>query len=236
MVSKTSPIGFWNSIDDPQMVGRMAGSVDFVLIDLEHGFRDFSRITQMVFAVGAARSEAIVRLRSWDDSLLQALLDLGVTKFLVPGIERAEQVHRLVERTRWAPNGMRGFHPRSPHDPSHSLETEVEIFPIIETPAALEDLSAILGIDGVCGCYFGTYDLAQALGVRRDSEVITSKFRVLGEGLVQEKKSLMFMPSSATAPGTFGEELAELHVIGIDTEILMDGLQKRVNMNLADAQ
>ena len=215
--------GFWNAVDDPTAIRRLAKLVDFVIVDLEHGNRDLSRTCQMIFGVWASSSEVLIRLSSTQDPLVQTFLDLGVSSFLLPQVRSAEEVAEFVKRTRWAPLGQRGVHPRADHT-TVGQDGYISIFPLIETRESLEALEHILSCDGVTGCYFGAYDLAQDLGVSRNSDEMARIFNEVRQVVASMKKTLIFMPSDSTPAASDAYAHFEKHVVGIDTELLIDGL------------
>jgi 2-keto-3-deoxy-L-rhamnonate aldolase RhmA len=70
--------GIWNSIDDVNVIGILSSKYDFIIIDLEHGYRSFDRVQTAILLLTAQKKDFMVRVRSAQDSLAQTLLDLGV--------------------------------------------------------------------------------------------------------------------------------------------------------------
>ena len=106
-------VGCWNSISDVQVVNLLAKSLDFLIIDLEHGFRDFSEFLAAFASSRQLCDQVYVRVRKFDDPWIQSLLDLGVSNFVIPQIRTVSELESFVTATTFPPEGRRGFHPRA---------------------------------------------------------------------------------------------------------------------------
>jgi 4-hydroxy-2-oxoheptanedioate aldolase len=86
-------------------------------------------------------------------------------------ISTADEAHRLVAYTHYAPRGTRSFGPvrallyGGADYPAHANDTIVT-FAMIETAQALDNLDAILSVEGLDAVYIGPSDLSLALGCR----------------------------------------------------------------------
>ena len=72
-------VGCWNSISDVQVVNLLAKSLDFLIIDLEHGFRDFSEFLAAFASSRQLCDQVYVRLEN--------SMTLGSNPFLISGFQ-----------------------------------------------------------------------------------------------------------------------------------------------------
>ena len=76
--------------------------VDSVLMDMQHGMIGFRDMVDMVMAVRAAGSHAIVRPPLDDFSMVSRALDSGAAGIVFPMINTADEARRLVEVAKFA--------------------------------------------------------------------------------------------------------------------------------------
>ena len=97
-------------------------------------------------------------------------LDMGAYGVICPMINTAEDAKKFVEYTSYAPMGRRSFGPirasiYGGNDyPDHANDMIVR-FAMIETAEALDNLDAILGVEGLDAIYIGPSDLSLSWGV-----------------------------------------------------------------------
>jgi 4-hydroxy-2-oxoheptanedioate aldolase len=98
-------------------------------------------------------------------------LDAGAYGVICPMINTPDEAARLVAYTHYAPRGTRSFGPvrallyGGADYPQHANDTIVT-FAMIETAQALENLDAIMSVEGLDAVYIGPSDLSLALGCR----------------------------------------------------------------------
>lgn len=128
-----------------------AGSLGFdvAFIDCEHGSSGFERVEELARAARAAGMTSILRPWSMERGLVTRYLDCGVGGIQFPGIETAESAREAVAIVRGARGG--GF-----------ADTLVAV--MIESPAAVANLAAIVAVEGIDAVVVGLADLASSLG------------------------------------------------------------------------
>ena len=144
---------------------------DALTIDLQHGMIDYAAMVTMLQAISTTPTVPIVRVPWLEPGILMKTLDAGAYGVICPMINTREDAQRLVAYTHYAPHGTRSFGPirgvlyGGPDYPQKADETIVT-FAMIETAQALDNLDAILSVEGLDAIYIGPSDLSLALGCR----------------------------------------------------------------------
>ncbi|MDK3256939.1 HpcH/HpaI aldolase family protein [Blastococcus capsensis] len=152
--------GLWSMLP-----GAVTGEIlartgaDFVVVDLQHGARSEAELPGVAAAITAAGSVPLVRTRSALFPDVGRPLDLGARGVIVPNVRDAEHAREVVACCRYAPGGGRSIGRLV-----GGTEGPLTIV-MVETATALEDLDAVLAVDGVDGVFVGPGDLGLALGL-----------------------------------------------------------------------
>ncbi|KAB2329558.1 hypothetical protein F7731_22200 [Cytobacillus depressus] len=166
--------GSWVRIPSPIVVEAL-GSVgfDFLHIDLEHSSIDLPMLDYMVLAGYSQDIQLIVRTASQNPADLYRIMDIGVSSFILPRIETAEQCAKLLQGIRYSPAGARGLGGPvrgnrwgviSLDQHMEEAEKETTVIVQIESKEGLANLDSILEVNGIDVIYIGPLDLSQALG------------------------------------------------------------------------
>ncbi len=173
LTQKQSQIGLWLGLADPYCAEICAGAgFDWLLIDGEHAPNDVRTTLSILQAVAPYPVSPVVRPPVGEVHLVKQYLDLGVQNLLVPMIDTAEQARRMVAATRYPPQGIRGVGSalarasrwNAVPDYLHRANDEICLLVQAETKMALDNLDAILEVDGVDGVFIGPADLSASLG------------------------------------------------------------------------
>ena len=142
---------------------------DSLTIDLQHGMVDYQAMVPMLQAMSTTATVPVVRVPWLEPGILMKTLDAGAYGVICPMINTQEDAQKLVAYTHYAPRGTRSFGPirallySGADYPQHANDTIVT-FAMIETAAALDNLDAILSVEGLDAIYIGPSDLSLALG------------------------------------------------------------------------
>jgi len=164
--SPSSPnIGTWLALGSPAIaeLAALAG-FSWVLIDLEHGCATESEVPDQLRALRGTSTEAIVRVGAPYPDLIGRVLDWGARGIMVPHVDDAATAHRIVQATRYPPQGHRGvsrttratgygLHPSSPGALPPLVMAQ------IETVKAVHNAAEIAQVDGVDVLFVGPADL-----------------------------------------------------------------------------
>jgi 4-hydroxy-2-oxoheptanedioate aldolase len=144
---------------------------DSLTIDLQHGVVDYAAMVTMLQAISTTPTVPLVRVPWLEPGILMKTLDAGAYGVICPMVNTREQAQKLVAWTHYAPQGTRSFGPvrallyGGADYPQHANETIVT-FAMIETAQALDNLDAILSVQGLDAIYIGPSDLSLALGCK----------------------------------------------------------------------
>ena len=134
-----------------------AAGADAVVIDMEHGALDHASVHAMIAATAGTRCAPLVRVAENDAAQVKRMLDLGAEGIVFPLIRTVEDARRAVASLRYPPNGTRGFGPFIAQSrwgssmPTFAADTENKLVCclLIETAEAVDNIDAILAVDGV---------------------------------------------------------------------------------------
>lgn len=168
-------LGSFHDFIEPTLVELVAyAGFDYVVLEHEHGLRDFGDMQHMIRAAQAAGIDVLVRVSSGDPNLIERLLDAGATGVMVAHIKTAEQARAVVRAAKYGPAGTRGegFTRRGhiwklgPRNREWQLQTNEEtlVFAIIEDVEGVENIEEILAVEGLNGVVPGPGDLAVDMG------------------------------------------------------------------------
>jgi 4-hydroxy-2-oxoheptanedioate aldolase len=165
-------IGCWMSLCDPYTAEVTArAGFDWVLIDGEHSPNDLTAITRQLQVVDPHTSP-IVRLPMGEPWFIKQVLDAGAQTLLIPMVNTAEEARALVRAMRYPPDGIRGMgavlgrasHFGGASDYVATANDQMCLIVQIETRTAVENLDAIMAVEGVDGVFVGPADLAADMG------------------------------------------------------------------------
>lgn len=171
LAERQTQIGLWTSFADAYAIEIVAGAgFDWLLLDAEHGPNDLRSVLRQLQAVAAYPVHPVVRVPIGDPVLIKQYLDAGAQTLLIPMVESGEQAARLVSATRYPPRGIRGVASARASrwgaisEYFQQADGQVCLLLQVETVKGLENLDAILSVDGVDGVFIGPSDLAGSLG------------------------------------------------------------------------
>ena len=167
---------------------------DTLTIDLQHGVIDYAALVPMLQAISTTPTVPIVRVPWLEPGILMKALDAGAYSVICPMINTREDAQKLVAYTHYAPQGTRSFGPvraslyGGPDYPQHANKTIVS-FAMIETAQALDNLDAILSVEGLDAIYIGPSDLSLSLGCKPVFDDVEPKAQQAIEHIVSRAKA-----------------------------------------------
>ena len=167
---------------------------DSLTIDLQHGVIDYAALVPMLQAISTTATVPIVRVPWLEPGILMKVLDAGAYGVICPMINTREDAQKLVHCTHYAPQGTRSFGPiraslyGGADYPQHANKTIVT-FAMIETAQALDNLDAILSVEGLDAIYIGPSDLSLSLGCKPVFDDVEPKAQQAIEHIVARAKA-----------------------------------------------
>jgi 2-keto-3-deoxy-L-rhamnonate aldolase RhmA len=220
--SMKTELGIWNVLSDQNLTSQLTDYFDFIYVDLEHGFRSIDDILATIRFYNYNQINYSVRVRRFDDPIIQTLLDAGVRKFILPQIRSINELEIFKRSVQFPPNGTRGLHPKSNLKINTPQNQNIALTVIIETPEALEILHEIASDTLVTDLYLGVFDLSMELGIENgpfaaELDKYFMKVRSVCENF--HKNFVAMLPEGS------GLSFAEKHaldkvVVGIDSSLI----------------
>lgn len=144
---------------------------DTLTIDMQHGMIDYQAMVTMLQAISTTPTVPVVRVPWLEPGIIMKTLDAGAYGVICPMVNTREDAQKLVAYTHYAPQGTRSFGPvranlYSGADYAEHANQTIVAFAMIETAQALDNLDAILSVDGLDAIYIGPSDLSLSLGCR----------------------------------------------------------------------
>ncbi|MBC7819912.1 MAG: 4-hydroxy-3-methylbut-2-en-1-yl diphosphate synthase [Planctomycetaceae bacterium] len=157
---------------DPTVTEAIAGSVDFVWIDLEHNAMTTESMLGHLIAARAGGVASIVRVPNNDVAWIKRVLDSGAEGIILPRSYSAKEVADFVSACRYPPLGTRGFGPRRPmqygrmEQQAYLAQANRDIFVTaqVETVELLAEIDEVLKIAGLDSLVMGPQDLSGSMG------------------------------------------------------------------------
>ena len=162
--SEGQPVhGLWSLLPGAATAEVLARTgADFVVVDLQHGATAEADLPGVAAAITAAGSVPLVRTRSPAFADVGRPLDLGARGVVVPNVRDADHAREVVAACPYAPAGGRSIGRLSggAHQPL--------VIVMVEATTALDDLDAVLAVEGLDGVYVGPGDLSLSLQLTGD--------------------------------------------------------------------
>ena len=167
---------------------------DTLTIDLQHGVVDYQAMVGMLQAISTTATVPIVRVPWLEPGIIMKTLDAGAYGVICPMVNTREEAQRFVAYTSYAPKGTRSFGPvrallyGGADYPTQANDTIVR-FAMIETAQALDNLDAILSVEGLDAIYIGPSDLSLALGCKPQFDDVEPKVAQAIDHIVARAKA-----------------------------------------------
>ena len=231
--------GSWLDFTSVQVAEIMAHTgFDFIVVDLEHGTASVETAQMQMTAMNGTDCRAIVRIPEASAAWVNRVLDAGAGGVMVPKVESAEQAAEIASWAYYAPKGQRsdarrvvrasGWGANSAEYYTQWNESSF-VSVQIESLAGMEQIEAIVAVEGVTQLFFGPSDYSADAGISIDSEeTLAAAARVakVAEDYGLDSGSVTF--PLGTPPVL--KKLGFTHIsITSDVAALADGLAESLN-------
>ena len=187
----------FSAIGTTRFRNSLAGStLDYVVIDAEHGSRDRKEIQELCRMLRDVDIMPIVRIPVPMAHWVAMALDAGAAGVLVPYCETVEQVEECVATAKWHP--LKGeyltravtegvFPSERSREYLAARHAESVVILGIESEPAYERLEAILGVGSIDGIFIGPNDMTTSLGI--PDEVTNPKYLDVIKGVIAKSEA-----------------------------------------------
>jgi 2-keto-3-deoxy-L-rhamnonate aldolase RhmA len=162
-------------IPSPQIVEMVgAAGFDWVLLDCEHGTLTLESVELMAMAAEACGITAIARPMSRRAEHILQVLDRGVMGVQVPHVNTAEDAREAIAAVKYHPLGRRSLAAGTRaaiYDAHGTLADHVRaaneatlIAVQLEDREAIDNIDALLAVEGIDVFFIGPSDLSQSMG------------------------------------------------------------------------
>jgi len=150
-----------------------ATGYDFVYIDMEHGTYNMETVGDLIRGTKSAGIAPVIRIPHLETFFISRVLDAGAEGIMVPMTSTRAQAETIVRYSKYTPLGQRGFGSQTgqtDYKPLKAIEFMKEanehtlIIAQIETKEAIDNIDAILSVEGIDVGVVGPNDLSVSLG------------------------------------------------------------------------
>lgn len=233
-------IGLWHGLGNAYVAELCAGvGFDWMVIDAEHVPNTVSSILAQLQALAAYPVAPVVR-PGWNDKVeLKRLLDIGAQNFLIPMIETAQEAQQAVQAVRYPPQGQRGVANALARaaqwgavtDYVERANDEICVLCQVETVRGVENLDAVLAVEGVDGVFIGPADLSASMGLIHQPD--HPEVLAVMQDMVKRIRAAGKAPGILHADVSQAQHFIDLGVlfaaVGVDALLLRQAASKLLN-------
>lgn len=166
-------IGSWITLGHPAIAEIMAtAGFDWLAVDLEHSVITIREAEELIRVIELCGVVPLVRLSANDPVQIKRVMDAGAHGVIVPMVNSSLEAERAVAAVRYPPQGQRGVGLARAQGYGSAFERyrdwvnqESVVVVQVEHVQAVDNLEAILAVEGVDGFIVGPYDLSGSLGI-----------------------------------------------------------------------
>jgi len=144
---------------------------DSVTVDMQHGVQDYQSMVQCFQSMHAHPVTPMVRVPWNEPGIIGKVLDGGAYGVICPMVNTPQEAKNLVSYAKYPPKGVRSNGPiragmyGSAGTYQQAANDEIALLPMMETKTAVENMEAILDVEGIDGVYIGPSDLGFSYGL-----------------------------------------------------------------------
>jgi 4-hydroxy-2-oxoheptanedioate aldolase len=165
---------------------------DSVTVDMQHGVQDYLSMVQCFQSMGKHPVTPMVRVPWNEPGIVGKVLDGGAYGVICPMINTPQEAKNLVAYSKYPPMGVRSNGPiragmyGTAGSYQKTANDEIVLLPMMETKTAVENMEAILDVQGIDGVYIGPSDLGFSYGLepkldRSEPEILKIYEKIIKE-------------------------------------------------------
>lgn len=235
-------IGSWCQSGHPINAEIMArAGFKWLALDCEHGEVEDADIGNFCRATAQYGCVPAVRVRENAVMPIRRALDLGAMAVIVPLVNCAKDAKHAVAAAKYPPEGIRGF---AFHRGNNwgtdfdayvtSANKQIAVIVMIESQEAVDNIEAILQVNGVDGVFIGPYDMSGSYGIpgQTGSPVIKEACARVAAACKKHSKAAgqhIVLPTKENVAAVIGQGFSLL-ALGMDTVFLTNGATEAIGM------
>jgi 4-hydroxy-2-oxoheptanedioate aldolase len=143
-----------------------------VTVDMQHGVQDYLSMVQCFQAMQAHPIVPMVRVPWNEPGIIGKALDGGAMGVICPMVNSREEAEAFISYCKYPPRGARSNGPiraamyGEATNYQVTANDETLAIPMIETKQAVENIDAILDVQGIAAIYIGPSDLGFSYGMK----------------------------------------------------------------------
>lgn len=165
--------GSWLSVAHPTVAEVMGlGGFDWLAIDMEHGIVGVEAVQTLIQVLGATPAAPLVRVPWNEPVIVKRVLESAPMGVIFPQVNSADQAEAAVRAVRYPPQGIRGIGCQRGagfgawfEDYLQNSNDQQLVIVQIEHTQAIENLEAIVKVEGVDVVFIGANDLSASMGL-----------------------------------------------------------------------
>lgn len=165
-------IGSWLTFGEPAVAEIMArAGFDWITLDMEHSGLSTAQAQEIIRVLDLCGVPPLVRVMENHQELIKRYMDMGAHGVIVPFVNSKADAQKAVNAVKYPPAGTRGVGLARAQRYSLDLaayrqwnQEKSVVIVQIEHVKAVQNLEAIMEVDGVDGMIVGPYDLSSSLG------------------------------------------------------------------------
>lgn len=144
---------------------------DWLFIDMEHAPLE-ARDVQRILQAGGENIAGIIRLPANDPVWIKKAMDIGPAGIMLPLVNTAEDARNAVRWSKYPPRGTRSVGVGRVHRYGAELQKVIDtanetttLVIQVEHITAVENINAIVEVEGIDAILIGPYDLSASMGI-----------------------------------------------------------------------
>jgi len=235
LLERRLTLGTWIQIGHPAVAEVLAGAgFDWIGADMEHTDIDNAAFAALARGMHGRGVTLLARVRENDTLAIRQVLDLGAQGVIVPMVHTADDAERAVRAAKYPPRGVRGYcfsrmNNWGKEFDAYAAEANDDtiVVVMIESREGVENIDAILAVDGVDGVFVGPYDLSGSCGVpgQTDHDLVQAGCRRVAETCRHTGKAAglhVVLPDPAAVEQAVSVGFTFI-ALGVDTVFLRGG-------------
>ena len=229
-------VGSWCQIGHPANAEILAkAGFKWLALDCEHGEAEDSDIGNFCRAVQQFDCTPLVRVKENAVMPIRRALDLGAAGVIVPLINTPAEAEQAVKAVHYPPNGVRGFAWQRGNSWGADFDAYAKgfnpvVIVMIESKTAVENIDAIMAVEGVDGCFVGPYDMSGSYGIpgQTGHQIIRDACAKIADACKKHGKAAgqhIVVPTRTNVAEAFEQGYTFL-ALGMDSYFLCDGAHK----------